>query len=87
LICEELLDHLLKSGYRKIGVTVKGRKMRVIEIRAEGEDSSHHSYHLDKNDENDENVKRMMRSEEDADAFLYVRELLPRLLRRLRFGK
>ena len=39
LICEELLDHLLKSGYRKIGVTVKGRKMRVIEIRAEGEDS------------------------------------------------
>ena len=42
--------------------------MRVIEIRAEGEDSSHHSYHLDKNDENDENVKRMMRSEEDADA-------------------
>ena len=68
LICEELLDHLLKSGYRKIGVTVKGRKMRVIEIRAEGEDSSHHSYHLDKNDENDENVKRMMRSEDDADA-------------------
>ena len=66
LICEELLDHLLKSGYRKIGVTVKGRKMRVIEIRAEGEDSSHHSYHLDKNDENDENVKRMMRSEEAA---------------------
>ena len=39
LICEELLDHLLKSGYRKIGVTVKGRKMRVIEIRAEREDS------------------------------------------------
>ena len=35
LICEELLDHLLKSGYRKIGMTVKGRKMRVIEIRAE----------------------------------------------------
>ncbi len=32
LICEELLDHLLKSGYRKIGVTVKGRKMRVIEF-------------------------------------------------------
>lgn len=23
MICEELLDHLLKSGYRKIGVTVK----------------------------------------------------------------
>ena len=38
-VYEELLDHLLKSGYRKIGVTVKGRKMRVIEIRAEGEDS------------------------------------------------
>ena len=32
LICEELLDHLLKSGYRKIGVTVKGRKMRVIDL-------------------------------------------------------
>ena len=32
LICEELLDHLLKSGYRKIGVTVKSRKMRVIEF-------------------------------------------------------
>lgn len=40
LICEELLDHLLKSGYRKIGVTVKGRKMRVIEIRAEGEEDA-----------------------------------------------
>ena len=43
LICEELLDHLLKSGYRKIGMTVKGRKMRVIEIRAEGEEDALHT--------------------------------------------
>ena len=37
LICEELLGHLVAAGYRGITARVKGRRLRRVEIYAEGE--------------------------------------------------